>query len=42
MFKTSDLSIELQSTGKSYTFTFKDASLESVALNPLDTLPRQN
>ena len=37
-----DLSIELSSTEKSYTFPFKDASLDSVALNPLEILPRQN
>ena len=35
MFNMLDLSIELSSTGKSYTFPFKDASLSSVALNPL-------
>ena len=38
----SDLSIELQSTEKSYTFTFKDTSLDSVALNPSDILPKKN
>ena len=27
---------------KSYTFPFKDTSLDSVALNPSDILPRQN
>ena len=42
MFNMSDLSIELQSTEKSYTFPFKDNSLDSVALNPLEILPRQN
>ena len=29
-------------TEKSCTFQFKDTSLDSVALNPLDILPRQN
>ena len=38
----SDLSIELKSTEISYTFPYKDISLDSVALNPLDTLPRQD
>ena len=42
MFDISDLSIELLSTKKSYSFPFKDTSLDSVALNPLDILPRQN
>ena len=42
MFNMSDLLIELQSTEKSYTIPFKDTSLESLALNPLDILPRQN
>ena len=42
MFDISDLSKELQSTGKSSTFPFKDTSLDSVALNPLDMFPRQN
>ena len=42
MFNMSDLSIELKSTEKSYTFPFKDTSLDSVALNPLEILPRQN
>ena len=42
MFNMSDLSIELRSTKKSYTFPFKNTSLDSVALNPLDILPRQN
>ena len=37
----SDLSIELYSTENSYTFPFNDTSLDSVALNPLDMLPRQ-
>ena len=35
----SDLLIELQLTVKSYTFQFKDTSLDSAALNPLDILP---
>ena len=42
MFNTSDLSIELQSTEKSYTFPFEDTSLDSVLLNSLEILPRQN
>ena len=42
MFNISDLSIELPSTEKSYTFPFKDTSLDSVLLNQLDILPRQN
>ena len=42
MFNMSDLSIKLQSIEKSYAFIFKDTSLDSVALNPLDILPRQN
>ena len=42
MFKMSDLSIELYSTEKSYTFPFKDTSLYSVALNPSDIRPKQN
>ena len=42
MFNMSDLSIELSLTEKSYIFSFKDTSLDSVVLNPLDVLPRQN
>ena len=38
----SDLSIELLSTEKSYTFLLKGTSLDSVAINPLDILQRQN
>ena len=38
----SDLSIELKLTEKSYTFPFKDTSLNSVALNPSDILPKKN
>ena len=38
----SDLSIELQSTEKLYTFPFKDTSLDSAALNLSDILPKQN
>ena len=41
MLNMSDLSIELKSTEKSYTFPFKDTFLDSVVLNPLDILPRQ-
>ena len=42
MFNIPDLSIELPSTEKSYTFPCKDTSLDSVLLNQLDILPRQN
>ena len=42
MFNMSDLSIELYSTGKLYTFKFKEHSLDLVGVNPLDILPRQN
>ena len=42
MFNMLDLSIKLQSIEKSYTFSFKDTSLDAVAINPLDTLPKQN
>ena len=42
MVNMSDLSTELQSTEKSYTVPFKDTSPDSVALNSLDILPRQN
>ena len=42
MFNMSDLSIELLSTEKSYTFLLKGTSLDSVAINPLDILQRQN
>ena len=42
MFNMSDLSIELSLTEKSYIFSFKDTSPDSVVLNPLDVLPRQN
>ena len=42
MFNISDLSKELLSTKKSCTFPFKDTYLDSVALSPLDMLPRQN
>ena len=36
------LSIVLQSTEKLYTFPFKNTSLESIAWNPLDMLPKKN
>ena len=36
------LSIELYSTEKSSTFSFKDTSLDSVFPNPLDIIPKQN
>ena len=42
MFDMSDLSTALQSTEKSCTFLFIDASLESIWTNLLDMLPRQN
>ena len=42
MFNKSNLSIELKSIKKSYRFQFKDTSLDSLALNPLDMIPRQN
>ena len=42
MFNASDLSIASKSTEESYTFPFKDASLESIAPNPLNMLPKQN
>ena len=42
MFNMSDLSIELQSTEKSYTFPIKDTSLDWILLNLLDMIPRQN
>ena len=42
MFNMSDLSIELESNEKSYTFPFKDTSLDSVLLNPFKILQRQN
>ena len=42
MFNTSDLPIEIKSTEKSCTFPFKITSLDSLALNPLDLLSRQN
>ena len=40
MFNMPDLSIALQSTEKSYTFPFKDNSLDSVAPNPLDMVDK--
>ena len=42
MLNMSNLSIELELTEKSYTFLFKDTCLDSVTINPLDMLPRQN
>ena len=42
IFNASDVSIELKSTEKSYTFPFKNTSLDSVGLNSLDMLLRQN
>ena len=40
MFNMSHLSIELQSTEKSCTSAFKDTSLDSVVLNPLEIYVR--
>ena len=42
MFNMSDLSIEFYSTEKSYTFPFKDTSLDSEALNTSDIVPKPN
>ena len=42
MFNMSDLSRDLESTEKPYTFPFKDTCLDSLALNSLEVLPRQN
>ena len=42
MFIMSDLLIELLSTKKSYTFSLQNTSLDSVALNPSDILPKEN
>ena len=42
IFNISDVPIELLSTEKSPHFPFKDTSLDSAALHPLDILPRQN
>ena len=42
MSNMSDLSTELESTEKSYPYPFKDISLDSVALIPLEMFPRQN
>ena len=39
---TSDLSKELYSTERPYTFSFKDTSLNSVLLNPSNILPKQS
>ena len=41
MFNMSDLSIGL-SIETSYTFQTKNTSLDSLALNPLEKLPRQD
>ena len=40
MFIMLDLSIEWGSTEKSYTLPFKDTCLDSVLLNPTDTLSK--
>ena len=42
MFNMSDSSLKFESTEKSSTFLFKNNSLDSVALNQLDILPKQN
>ena len=42
MFKMLDLSMELQSTEKSYLFSSKETSLETIVPNLLDMLPGQN
>ena len=42
MFKMPDLSITLSSAEKLYTFFLKRTSLESIAPNLLNMLPRQN
>ena len=42
MFTVLALSVELQSTEKSYTFSFKDTSLEPIKPILFDMLPRQN
>ena len=42
MFNMSNLSIEPESTEKSYTFLFKDTSSESTQSKLLDMLPKQN
>ena len=42
MLSTSNLSMELWLAEKSYIFPFKNTSLDSAALKPLDILPRQN
>ena len=42
MFSMSDISIALKLTERSYTFTFKNTSLNSVPPNPLDMLLRQD
>ena len=38
----SDLSTELYSTERPYTFSFEDTSLNSVLLNPSNILPKQS
>ena len=42
MLNMSDLPTQLQSAEKSWTFSFKDTSLDSAALNRLGMFPRQN
>ena len=40
MFNMLDLSIELKSTEKSYTFSFKESSVDSEALNSTGILQK--
>ena len=42
MFNMPDLSIKFNSTEKLHIFHFHDTSLDSVALNLLEIVPRQN
>ena len=42
MFNMLDSSIQLQSIEQPYTFPFRDASLDTVALNPSDILSKKN
>ena len=42
MLNMSRFIIEFKSTEKSYTFSFEDTSLDSVALKPSNLRPREN
>ena len=42
MFKMLDLSVELPSAEKSYTFPFRDTFLELIAANLLDMIRKYN